>query len=267
VIGTASVPIGSGALAASVDGSDVLVATAADGTVTEVDGLTGRRVRVFARLGRPTAVVLAPRPGFGLVRPRFAFVADARGAVDVLDLAGGRVVRRVPVPRPAALALVGQQLWVASARLRRLTVLDVTSPPLAHVAGRASVGLLPVSIAADPGGLGVDAASRAGRIVFVDGVTLAPRPFVRLRSAVGQLLTGDGDQLWAAGADGRVVAIAADGRVVRTTRVAPGSRLALVGAWLASFHGRTLRLLAPPHPRGSRLVLPDGIGAIAFAVT
>jgi hypothetical protein len=61
VLRTVSVPRGAGPVAASIDGSRVLVANTRLGTVTQIDGRTSRRVRTFTGLGRPVDLVLLPR--------------------------------------------------------------------------------------------------------------------------------------------------------------------------------------------------------------
>src|SRR5947208_3334884 len=91
--------------------SRVLVANTRLGTITQIDGRNYRRVRTFSGLGRPVDLALLSRPQVGLVQSRYAVVADARGWVDILDLDVGRIVHRVPVPHPLALALSDSQLW------------------------------------------------------------------------------------------------------------------------------------------------------------
>src|SRR6266576_1551481 len=82
VVATLAVPRGAGPVATSIDGSRVLVANTRLGVVTELDGISGRKVRTFSGLGRPVDLALLPRPEFGLVRARYALVADARGHID-----------------------------------------------------------------------------------------------------------------------------------------------------------------------------------------
>src|SRR5439155_25046884 len=76
VLLTVSVPRGPGPVAASIDASRVLVANTRLGTLTQIHGRSYRRVRRFTGLGRPTDRVLLPRVQVGLVRPRYAVVAD-----------------------------------------------------------------------------------------------------------------------------------------------------------------------------------------------
>src|SRR6266566_5883620 len=89
VVATLAVPRGAGPVATSIDGSRVLVANTRLGVVTELNGITGHRVHTFRSLGRPVDIALLPRANFGLVRSRYALVADARGSIDVLDLDAG----------------------------------------------------------------------------------------------------------------------------------------------------------------------------------
>jgi hypothetical protein len=63
---TVAVPHGPGQVAASVDGSRVLVANTQRGVVTEIDGRAGRRRHLFGGLGRPVDLALVPRAEFGL---------------------------------------------------------------------------------------------------------------------------------------------------------------------------------------------------------
>ena len=80
VISSVHVSAGGGPIAASSDGSRVLAANTRLGQVTEIDSLHARRIRTFAGLGRPVDVAFVPDERFGLVQPRYAVVADARGA-------------------------------------------------------------------------------------------------------------------------------------------------------------------------------------------
>jgi DNA-binding beta-propeller fold protein YncE len=129
VVGTIAVPLGSGPIAASIDGSRVLVANTRRGVITQLNGIAGRRVRSFSGLGHPVAIALVPG-STGVVRSRYAIVADARGSLDVLDLDTGHLLRRIAVNHPIALAIGNNQLWVASAGETRLTVLDLSNATL-----------------------------------------------------------------------------------------------------------------------------------------
>jgi hypothetical protein len=86
IIGMVTVPAGAGPVAAGIDGRGVLVANTRRGLDTELDGLSGGRLHVFAHLGKPIAIVMLPRASVGLVQARYAVAADARGYLDVLDL-------------------------------------------------------------------------------------------------------------------------------------------------------------------------------------
>jgi hypothetical protein len=57
------------------------------------------------------------------------------------------------------------------------------------------------------------------------------------------------------------------GRVLGSMAVARGSRLAIVGSWLAVGRGRSLSLVVLGRTtRGGTVTLPAPIGAFAFAV-
>jgi DNA-binding beta-propeller fold protein YncE len=268
VLGTLSVPRGSGPVAASIDGSRVLVANTRRGTVAQIDGRTYRRVRTFRGLGHPVDLTLLPRPQVGLVRPRYAVVADSRGSVDILDLLVGRVSRRVAVPHPLALALSDPHLWVSSAGRTRLTQLDVSVPTRAHITDRPDAGIVPTALAPDPGGLAVDVSARDGTLVRVESVSLAHTIVRCLGGRVTQLLTGYQGIVWAAQADGRLLGVkASDGRIIHVMHVPRRSRLGIVVSRVAAAHGRLLRMFVlVTQRRGTAASLPGNAGAFSFAV-
>ena len=268
VLRTVSVPRGPGPVAASIDGSRVLVANTSLGIVTEIDGRTYRHVRTFAGFGRPVDLLFLPRAQIGLVRPRYAVVADARGWVDVLDLVLGRIVRRVSLPHPFALALSDPQLWVSSAGRTTLTQLDVSKPIRTHIAARAEAGVVPTALALDPSGIAIDTSSRNGTLVRVEAVSLARTVVGHLGGSVTQLLTGYQGVIWAAEADGRVLGLRArNGRILHVMHVPRRSRLGIVGGWLAAAQGHSLRMLVLGTQRqGSTVSLPGDAGAFSFAV-
>jgi len=268
VLRTVPVPRGSGPVAASIDGSRILVANTRLGTVTQIDGRTYRRLRTFTGLGRPVDLALLPRPQVGLVRSRYAVVADARGWVDVLDLVVGQVVHRVPVPHPLALALSDPQLWVASAGRTTLTQIDVGTPARAHIIARPDAGIVPAALAPDPTGIAVDAGSRNGTLIRVEAVSLVREVVGRLGGGVTQLLTGYQGIVWVTMADGRVLGVkASNGRILHIMYVPRRSRIGIVGGWLAAAHGHSLRMKALGSKGPGRVVsLPGDAGAFCFAV-
>jgi hypothetical protein len=270
VAGSVAVPRGSGPLAASIDGSRVLVANTRLGLVTEVDGIRARRVRTFTGLGQPVAVVLVPRPEAGLVRPRYAAVADARGWIDMLDLVAGRVVRRVAVAQPSALALENARLWVASAGATTLKQFNLDDPARPRLVGRARTGILAAALAPfeTSSATGVDVVSPSGPLVRVDGYSLVSTVVRRLAGRFTQLLAGYDGVIWAAESGGRVRGIrAGDGIILHGMRVPRSSQLLIVGGWLAAVHDRTLRMFAlGTHERPRAIALPGAATTVAFAV-
>lgn len=268
VLRTVSVPRGPGPVAASIDASRVLVANTRLGTVTQIDGRNYRHVRRFTGLWRPVDLVLLPRVQVGLVRPRYAVVADARGWVDILDLVLGRIVHRVAVPHPLEFAFGDPQLWVSSAGRTTLTQLDVSTPARTHVVARPNAGVVPAALAPDPSGIAVDASSRNGTLVRVEAVSLAHTVVRRLGGSVTQLLTGYQGIVWAAEPDGRVLGIKAkNGRILHVMHVPRRSRLGIVGGWLAAARGHSLRMsVLGTGGRAKAVSLPGDAGDFAFAV-
>jgi hypothetical protein len=268
VLRTLPVPRGPGPVAASIDASRVLVANTRLGTVTQIDGRNYRRVRRFTGLGRPVDLVLLPRVQAGLVRPRYAVVADARGWVDILDLVLGRVVQRVPVPHPLAFAFADPQLWVSSKGRTRLTQLDVSSPARTHVVARSEAGVVPTALAPDPSGVAIEVSSRSGTLIRVEAISLAHTVVGHLGGSVTQLLTGYQGVIWAAEADGRVLGVKAkNGRILHVMHVPRRSRLGIVGGWLAAARGHFLQLSVLGSGGRTKVVpLPGRAGAFAFAL-
>jgi hypothetical protein len=269
VLKMVAVPRGAGPVVASIDGSRLLVANTRRGVVTETNGVSGRRTRTFTGLGRPIDLALIPRTTIGLVRPRYAIVLDARGSVMTLDLDHGRVVDRVPVARPTGLALASATLWVASAGSARLTQIDVSEAARPRVLGRPGVRGNPVALAADPGGLADAVAALAdGRLVQIDAVSLRTRVIRHVAGHVSQLLVGYEGVLWVGEEDGRVLGVRMrDGRIVSVMHVPQGSRLAIVGGWLAATRGDSLRMFAlGTRRRGTTTMLAGAAGAFSYAV-
>jgi hypothetical protein len=237
--------------------------------VTEIDGIRGRRTHTFSGLGHPIDMLLIPQENVGLVRPRHALVADARGSIDTLDLATGKVVRRIAVFHPTAFATANGQLWVASAGRTTLTQLDVNDPARPRVVAHPQMGFQTAALAIDPDlAVGVDGVSKAGSFVRLDGVSLARTKVSALEGPVSQLLSGYRGLVWAAASRGRVLGVRArDGRVVSVMRVPHPARLSIVGGWLAATHAHSLTLFALGTTIRPRTTLLPGIaGDAAFAV-
>jgi hypothetical protein len=269
VVRTMPVPRGPGALVASIDGSRVLVTNARRGIVTQINGITGRRVRMFSGLGRPVDLVLVPRTGVSYVRPRYAIVLDARGWLDVLDLARGGVVDRLAVSEPTHLALAADQLWVTHARSPRLTQIDVSAPRKLRVVGGVTSAGTPVAVAPDPSGLtDVDIATAEGTIEQINWVTLKGRVVRRLSGRVTQLLRGYQGVVWVAEADGRVLGISiGDGTTTFVMHVPADSRVAIVMGWLSALHANSLQMLALGTSRhGATTTFPSTAGSFTYAV-
>jgi len=94
------------------------------------------------------------------------------------------------------------------------------------------------------------------------------RTIRRLAGPVSQLLAGYQGVVWVAQADGRVLGVRTrDGQITAVMRVPPGSRLAIVGGWLAVTHGDALRMYAlGTKRRGPTITFPSVAGAFSYAV-
>ena len=270
VVDAVYVPRGPGPVAASIDGSCVLVANTRLGVVTQIDGIHARWVRRFVGLGRPVALAIVAQPQVGLVRPRYAVVADARGWIDLLDLATGRVASRMRVARPTAVTLENGRLWVASARSATVTQFDLSIPTHPRLLGRARVAAPTAALTPfeTSSAAGVDVISLQGALTQVDGYMLTSKTIRRLPGRFTQLLEGYDSVVWAAASDGRLLGVRTSGkRAPYVMHVPRASQLAIVGGWLAAASAHTLRMFAlGTHRRARTIQLPGTTTAIAFAV-
>ena len=135
---------------------------------------------------------------------------------------------------------------------------------------RPQTGLHLIALAIDSAvATGVDGITRDGQFVQVDGVSLALTRITRLERPATQLLAGFNGDAWAASPDGRVFAVRAiTGRVMQIMHTPPGSRVTIVGGWLAATHGDSLRMFDPGGngSASSTIRLPGAAGPAAFAV-
>lgn len=267
------VPPGDGPIAASIDGSRVLVANTRRGIVTEVNSLTGRRVRTFSGLGLPVALQLLPNSttSTGYVRPRYAVVADATGRIVMLDLDRGRIAAKAAVRAPIALALDGDQLWIASRGTTRLTLLSLANPARPRPLDRVDAGIHATALTVDSAvAAGVDAISRDGRFEQINGVTLARSSVARIPGRVTQLLAGYEGDVWIATSSGRVYGIdAASGQATGLMRLPLGTGFAVsLGELLVVVHGDRLGTygLGLDRQAWRATVLPARASSVAYAV-
>jgi hypothetical protein len=276
VVRTAPVPVGAGPVAASVDGSSVLVANTARGIATQLGGIAGAPQHTYRGLGRPVAIALTSgcdtspwcaRPA----RAQTAFVADAHGSVIAIDLRSRRIVGRLRVPHPIAL-IAGSQgdLWVASAGSRRVMEISIAQHGVMRVLERPRLGIAPVAIALDSGlGNGIDAVARDGRVEQLDGVSLEHRALGRVAAPASTLIAGYAGTVWAGGADGRLRALHAPDRAHEGSMAIPrDSRPTLAGGVVLAPHGTTLDALSlgAVKPFFSAARLPGAAGEVGFAV-
>jgi hypothetical protein len=270
-----AVPGKPGAIAASVNGRRVLVASPSTGTVTEIDGVHPRVLRVFSGFDRPVAVALDYEPPIGVVTPRYAFVLEqARGTLAVLDLAHRRIASRLAVgPKPQQLALDGTTLWVTHATGARLTRVDITAPGRPHLLEPIEVGQTVTAVVPDPESHSVFvASSRVGAVSrYLDDGARAARSY---RTALGRapfagLALAPPGYLIAADRHGALYLLRAQtGRPVSKLHIPAGVKnIDVYGGWLVATRPLSLTLLAVPDgSMRTSVPFPTSIGGFAWAV-
>jgi outer membrane protein assembly factor BamB len=258
VVRLVPVPRGAGPIAASMQDRRVLVANTRLGRVTALDGVGGQRLWTISGLGHPVALTVVPWAPY-------AVVADAHGWIDVVSLARGSIVARIPVTQPRGVSLANGQLWVMGGRRDRLTQIDLSYPTRPKVVAYRRVPELRALLAGDTG---VALVSEDNRLFALDSVDGARSLRVRLPGPTHQLLPGYHGAIWASVGSGQVVALRArDARIVGRMQVLPGSRLEILGGWLAAVHGHTLQMLVLGTARhGTPTTLPGAAGSFAYSV-
>ena len=188
----------------------------------------------------------------------------------MIDLVAGDVVRRVPVNKPTALLIENGRLWVTSAGATRVAQFDLGDPTRPRQLGIADARIVTSTLApfATSSAAGVDLVSPSGKLVRVDGYSLARTALAKFAGRFTQLLGGYDGEIWAATSNGGVLGVrSADGRVLHRMQVPPGSRLGIVGGWLAAVHGTRLRMFALGTNRPPKVIRLPGTGSnTAFAV-
>jgi DNA-binding beta-propeller fold protein YncE len=277
-----AVPRSPGAIAASLNGRRVLVASAAAGTVTEIDGVAqagGMRyavARTFDGFARPVDVAFDFQPPVGVVTPRYGFVLDgSRGTLTVLDLARGRRVAEVGVGRGAArLAVKGTTVWVSHVRSRTLARVDIGNPRAPRALASLDAGGIVSAVLADPYDQSVFVSLRDTPIVtrYVDVDGHAVRVY-RRRAGTGSIVglaVAPPSLLIAADASGRAQILREDtGRSVSRVRVPRGVRaIDVYGSYLVATLPRALAFVAVPDA-SVRTFVPLGSvpGGFSSAVT
>ncbi len=264
------------AVAASVNGRRVLVASPNAGTVTEIDGVHHRVLRIFRALAHPVAVALDYEPPVGIVTPRYGFVLErGRGTLAVLDLERGRIASRLAVgARPEQIAVDGTTLWVAHAGSATLTRVDVSAraaPRMLaslHLAGGASVAL-----SADPELDSVFVSVRRSGLIarYVDGGPRARR--IYMARIPGGPIAG------IAVAAPHLLIVAEEHGVLDVMREQTGRRLARLrgaldtraldayGGWLVAIRPRGLNLVGVPDGSlRTSVAFASRIGGFAWSV-
>jgi hypothetical protein len=269
-----AVPGAPRSVAASMNGRRVLVASPDAGTVTEIDGVSRRVVRIFHGFERPVAVALDFAPPVGIVTPRYAYVLDeTAGTLDVLDLARGQIARRLEVgAHPERIAVDAAELWIAHAGSGALTRVSVSSPTKPRLLASVDAGAPVAALAADPQLHSVFVSTGAGIVArFVDGSVRGQQNYRRLigHEPIAGLALAVPDLLVAVDRRGLGHVLREQtGKPVSRLRVPTGVEAADVyGGWLVATLPRALALVAVPDGSMPTSVgLGARIGGFAWAV-
>ena len=253
----------------------MLVASPDAGAVTEIDGIHPRMLRIFHGFGRPVAVAFDYEPPIGIVTPRYAYVLDqARGTLDVLDLARGQIVSRLAVgAQPDQIAVDATIVWIAHAASGMLTRVDASAPARPRLLRGVESGGIIAALVADPESRSVYATSSGSGVVTryleagagvrrgyrtrvtrepLDGLALALPNFLISADQHGDLFIFDKQ----------------NGRPVSRLPIPPGIKaLDVYGGWLVAMLPRSLILLGVPDGSMRTSVrFRESLGGFAWAV-
>jgi DNA-binding beta-propeller fold protein YncE len=202
-------------------GGRALVGHAASGAISLLAGRPLHVRRVLRGFGAPRYT--AVRPGGDL-----AYVSDSgHGEIAVVDLAAGRVLRRVAVgdgARHLTLRPDGAELWVAlGSSAAEIAILDVREPERPRLAGRVRAPFPVHDVGFSPSGRRVWATAGREPRIAVYGER-DPVRILRADAAPQHVAFGREVAYIASGDSGTVAVHAlADGALRRRTRVAVGS--------------------------------------------
>ena len=204
-------------------GGRAVVAHADVGLVSLVGGRPQRVRRVLRGFGAPRYTAVHPGG-------RLAYVSDSgHGELAVVDLAAGRVLRRVEVgggARHLTLRPDGAELWVAlGSSAAEIAVLDVRDAERPRPAGRVRPQFLAHDVAFSPSGRRVwVTAGRERRVALYAAAGRRPVQMLPADAAPQHVAFGRGVAYVASGEAGTLAVHAlSDATVRRRTRVAIGS--------------------------------------------
>jgi hypothetical protein len=251
------------AVASSSLGRRVVV-TAADGSVTLVDGVARRALRVLRGFSNPADVQLSQGGHVAYV------LEKGRGTLDTVDLDRLRVVRRVQVgPRPNRLAVADNLIWIAhESNETSLTRVQMGRRPHA-LAFRAGGPVRELARQPDSVTLFVTY-WHAGDVGALDGGSKRLLFRRRAGTRLGPIGIDYGaPAVWAVDtANGVATVLAEDGRVLRRVRVGKDVRQVV---WAVGFLGAVavvqrerITLYQSDGRRGPAFRIAGGIAAAAF---
>ncbi|MGI9097547.1 MAG: YncE family protein [Solirubrobacteraceae bacterium] len=207
----------------SAPGGRAVLAHAASGAITLIEGRPLRVRRVLRGFGAPRYTAI--RPG-----GKLAYVSDSgHGEIAVVDLVAGRVVRRLAVgagARHLTLHPDGRTLWVVlGSSAAAIAVLDVREPERPRVIARVRPPFLAHDAGFSPSGLRVwVTAGRESRIAVYDAGRRTPVRVLRADVAPQHVAFGGGVAYVVSGEAGTLAVHAlADAALRRRTRIPAGS--------------------------------------------
>ncbi|MDP1848315.1 MAG: hypothetical protein Q8K79_11045 [Solirubrobacteraceae bacterium] len=238
-------------------GAGAVVGHASEGAVTLLSGRPLRVRRVLRGFGEPRYAAIAAGGGH-------AFVTDSgHGELAVLDLARGRVVRRLEVgagARHMTLDPAGRRLWIAlGSTASTVVVVDVSDPLTPRVVRRFAPPFGAHDLAFSPSGRRVwVTAGRTPQIALYRAGASRPAAVLAADTAPQHVAFGPHGAYVASG-EGRSLTVHAldDGRVRRRARIPLGSYNVARG---------TGGVLTPSLGSGELTVLDDG-GRVRWAVS
>jgi DNA-binding beta-propeller fold protein YncE len=187
---------------------------------------------VVSLLDVPPAAVRTELEGFA--EPRYtavhpsgatAYVTDSgRREVVVLDLARGRVVRRVDVPGPArhvSISPDGDSLWTSlGSTARRIALLDTSEPSRPRLVATITPPFLAHDVVFSPGGEVVWVTSGSERRIALYGrESRRPLRLIAADAPPQHVAFGPGEVFVASGDDGTVRRHRLDGKLLSRARV------------------------------------------------
>jgi len=246
--------------------SVAVVVSARGHTVTVLHPRSLRQVARLSDFGFPHIVSLSPDS-------KWAYVTDdAQGELDVVELAGARIVARLAVGAGAhhmALSPDGRRLWIALGEDAATIVrVDVTDPLRPRVTGRLRPPYAVHDLAFGPNGESVWLTGAKVSLVHVLAASTGRLRFTVPAGAAPQHVRwGGGDAYVTSGYGGLIERVDPNGHVLARARLPVGSFNLAVGAGMvvvSSLFTGTMTELTPALTRLHTSTVADAARAVAL---